>query len=132
MRLNGTMCMVLLAALLLAGSAWAQDVPKPDKGPRYKIARVVFVDAESGESGEQTTIDDSWAALREASKKRPEMEIERLHKDTQGALAATYLQLQPLSALPGIYFLDAKENLVTLMQGDVVMSQIVKLLAQKK
>ena len=132
MRSNGTVCLVLLAALLSASAAWAQEVPKADKAPRFKVARVVFVDADSVEGTEQTTIDDSWAALREASKKRPEMEIERLHKDTQGALAATYLQLQPLSALPGIYFLDAKDNLVTLMQGDVVMSQIVKLLAEKK
>lgn len=134
MRRNGTRCAALAAALLLVGQASAQEAEKPAaaRGPRYKVARVVFVDAQNASATDEATIEDSWAALREAAKKRPGLEVERLHKDTQRALAATYLQLQPLSALPGIYFLDAKDNLVTLMQGDVVMEQIAKLLAAER
>jgi len=126
-------CLLGCALLALSAAAVAQDPPPaPPKKPGFQVVRVVFVDLESADAGTQATIDESWASLREAAKARSDLEIERLHKDTQSALAAPYLQQQPLAAVPGIYFLDAKDRLVSLLQGDVLLGQVQALLKKKR
>ena len=127
---------ILTSLLVLAVStgALAQEVPAPAKAkkPGFQVVLVVFIDAEGADAATQQTIDETWASLREAAKARPDLTIERFHKDTQTALAAPYLQLQPLAALPGVYFLDAKDRLVSLLQGDVLLGQVQALLKKKK
>ena len=45
--------------------------------------------------------------------------VDRIHVDTQEALAGPYHKLRPYQVIPAIYFLDGNGKLVGMLQGEV-------------
>jgi hypothetical protein len=92
------------------------------------IAKIVFVD--QAEACDCTTkrIAASWAALSSVVGDPPSIAVERIHLDTEPEKADVYEDLRPLVVPPGIYFLDDKEAVVELLQGEVTAEQIAAVL----
>jgi len=127
---------LVVATLLVVAAACRQEAsPSPAAAagppatsspgaPGVAVARIVFLDKESCCDCTRAAIDASWAALQEALAGRPDLPVERLHLDTQAALAEPYRSRRPMVAVPGIYLLDAAGNVVELLQGEVAAARI--------
>ena len=122
------MNLVVVAAIggLLACSQSSAAEKEPAKAPAVaaiRAARIVFIDKEKPCACTQKKIDASWAALQAgiASAKLP---VERIHFDTQSAQAQPYQSKRPVMALPALYFLDSKGEVLEMLQGEVTEAQV--------
>lgn len=89
------------------------------------VAKVVFVGKERACDCTRKTVDAGWAALETVLGNPAKLPVEKLQIDTDASRVAPYRALRPLlMALPGIYLLDAKGQLVELLQGEVSAEQI--------
>lgn len=89
-----------------------------------KVARVVFVGKENACDCTRKRVEAGWAALQKALGTPAKLPVERLQIDTQGDKVAPYRQQKPMMALPAIYFVDATNTVVGLLQGEVTAEQI--------
>jgi hypothetical protein len=96
-----------------------------------QIAKVVFIDKEQACDCTRKRIDGSWTALQAALGEPATLPVERIHVDTQAAQARPYTVFKPLMVPPGIYFVDAREAVVELLQGEVTTEQIAAILKRK-
>jgi hypothetical protein len=90
--------------------------------------KIVFIDKEHGCQCTAKRVDAAWVALQSiiAGKEMPT--VERVHMDTQPEMAERYGKLRPMLAVPALYFMDAKDGLVELLQGEVTSEQITAVL----
>jgi len=95
-----------------------------------KVVRVVFVGKENVCPCTRRSIEAGWAALRSALGTPPKRPVERLNLDTQENKVAPYRRQKALTALPAIYFIDAKGSVAELLQGEVTRAQIDAALAK--
>jgi hypothetical protein len=93
-----------------------------------QVAKIVFIDQEESCECTEKRIAASWAALTEVLGAPPRLPVERIHLDIEDAKADIYDAMKPLVVPPGIYFLDEKEALVEMLQGEVKAEQIQKVL----
>ena len=139
--MNRTRTVILLVSLLalLAGGCGRADsaapgqtaaplVAAPTKAASGKVARVVFVDLERCCSCTRTRIDNTWKALMEVLGFPPNLPLDRFHMDTQAEKAAPYRAKKAVMVPPAIYFLDGKDVLLEMLQGEVTAAQIKKAL----
>jgi hypothetical protein len=91
--------------------------------PTSPVAKIVFIGKENACRCTRAAIDASWAALQEALA-GANIPIEKLLVDTQVDLVAPYREMQPLVAIPGLYFLDASGGYIHLLQGEVTAAAI--------
>lgn len=96
-----------------------------------KVAKVAFLDQENACDCTRKRIDDTWAALRRALGTPAKLPVERIHVDTQVPLADAYTTAKPLMVAPGLYFVDAQDRVIELLQGEVTTEQIAAVLARK-
>lgn len=92
-----------------------------------KIEKVVFIDQENACDCTNKRIEGTWTALQSVLGK-PALPVERIHVDTEKAKAETYTMLRPLMVPPGIYFVDAGDAVVEMLQGEVTADQIAAVL----
>ena len=90
-----------------------------------KVTRIIFVGKEHACDCTRKTVDAGWAALQQALGTPAKVPVERLQIDTQGDKVAPYRQQKPMMALPAIYFVDGKDKVLELLQGEVTAEQIV-------
>lgn len=93
--------------------------PSPTKQVSSKVTRVVFVGKEHACDCTRKTVDAGWAALQKALGTPAKLPTERLLVDTQGPKVEPYRNQKPIMALPAIYFLDSKDVVLNLVQGEV-------------
>jgi hypothetical protein len=94
------------------------------------VVRVVFVGKEHACDCTRRSIDAGWAMLQRALGRPPKLPVERLNLDTQEDEVAPYRRQKALTALPAIYFVDAKGSVAELLQGEVTRAQIEAALAK--
>ena len=92
------------------------------------VAKIAFLDQETACDCTRKRIDASWAALQTALGTPSTLAVERVHVDTEAAKAEAYTMLKPLMVTPGIYFLDARDSVVEMLQGEVSAQQIASVL----
>ena len=97
-----------------------------------KVTRVVFVGKEHACDCTRKTVDAGWAALQKALGTSAKLPVERLQIDTEGSKVEPYRKQKPIMALPAIYFLDGKDVVLELLQGEVTAEQILGVLQPKK
>jgi hypothetical protein len=90
------------------------------------VSRVVFVGKEHACDCTRKTVDAGWAALQKALGTAPKLPVEKLQLDTQADKVAPYRQQKPMVALPAIYFLDGKDAVLELLQGEVSESELAR------
>lgn len=97
-----------------------------------KVTRIVFVGKEHACDCTKKSIDAGWEALQKALGTPAKLPVERLQVDTQGDKVAPYRQQKPMMALPAIYFVDGKNMVLELLQGEVTAEQIAAVFDAKK
>ena len=114
----------LLTALVLSVSACQKGKGQAaNQSSTNVVAKVVFVDQEECCECTQNRIDGTWAVLSTALEGR-EIDVERLHRDTQEADVAKYHEMRPIMVVPAVYFLDSEGKIVEVLQGEVTEEQI--------
>lgn len=93
-----------------------------------KVARVVFVGKENACDCTRKTVEAGWAALQQALGTPAKAPVERLQIDTQVEEVAPYRKQKPMMALPAIYFVDDRNTVLELLQGEVTEAQIASAL----
>jgi len=66
--------------------------------------------------------------LQKALGTSSKLPVERLQVDTEADKVAPYRQQKPIMALPAIYFVDGKNAVIELLQGEVTAEQVAALL----
>jgi hypothetical protein len=97
-----------------------------------KVTKIVFVGKEHACDCTRKRVDDAWAALKKALGTPAKLPVERLQIDTQGEEVEPYRNQKPMMALPAIYFLDSKNAVLELLQGEVTAEQILGVLQANK
>jgi len=113
-----------------AQAAGAPEQILADTQSVTKVVRVVFVGKEHACDCTRRSIEASWAALQRALGTPPKLPVERLNLDTQTDKVAPYRRQKAFTALPAIYFIDAKGSVAELLQGEVTRAQIDAALAK--
>jgi hypothetical protein len=106
-------------------SATQAAAAKPDTP---KVARIVFVGKEHACDCTRKSVDAGWAALQKALGTPAKLPVERFHVDTEAAKVEPFRQQKPIMALPAIYFVDGKNTVVELLQGEVTAEQVAAIL----
>lgn len=96
--------------------------------PARVVAKIVFVGQEECCKCTRERIDGTWNELTAALGEGSELPVERIHGDSQAALAQPYLDLRPMMVAPGLYFLDADGGLIEMLQGELTQAQIAEVL----
>lgn len=110
-------------------SAAAKTAAKgTSKTAATKVKKIVFVGKAKACNCTRKNVDAGWAALQQALGTPPKLTVERLQIDTHHDKVAPYRKQKALMALPGIYFLDGKGTVLTLLQGEVAAQKIMSTL----
>lgn len=107
-----------------AQTSSTQTAQAAETAAATKVARVVFVGKENACDCTRRTVDAGWAALQKALGTPAKVPVERLQIDTEGEKVAPYRKQKPMMALPAIYFVDGKNVVLELLQGEVSEAQI--------
>lgn len=110
-----------------ASAQTATDTPVATKA-LTTVAKIVFIDLENACDCTRTRIEDTWAAMQVALGTPARLPVERIHADTQKAEAEVYTVSKPLMVPPGIYFTDANNAVIDMLQGEVKAEQIAAML----
>jgi hypothetical protein len=105
-----------------ATTAAAQTVAA--KQSTSKVTKIVFVGKEHACDCTRKTVEAGWAVLQKALGTPPKVPVERLQIDTQPDKVAPYRNQKPMMALPGIYFVDERNVVLDLLQGEITSDQI--------
>jgi hypothetical protein len=96
-----------------------------------QVARIVFIDQQEACECTRKRIDDTWAALQTALGSPATLAVERIHLDTEAVRAEKFTAYKPLMVPPGVYFLDAGDVVVEMLQGEVTTEQIAAVLRSR-
>lgn len=113
-----------------SASAVSAAVAAPAAQPPAKAqpSRIIFVGKEHACDCTKKSIDAGWDALQKALGTPAKLPVERLQVDTQADKVTPYRQQKPMMALPAIYFVDGKNAVLELLQGEVSEAQIAAVL----
>jgi hypothetical protein len=111
----------------------AARVAAPSVAPAApKLAKIVFLDKEKACACTRKRVEATWTALQSALGTPPSLPVERLHVDTQVAQAEVYTRAKPLMVPPGIYFVDSRNAVVAMLQGEIETAEIASVLQSRK
>lgn len=142
MTLNFAMTLALSCFLLVCGCNRETPPPaqprdpavstsKDPQSPTQKtsdVVKIVFVGQKNACECTRTRIDTSWKTLQGVLGKRDDIAIEQIQLDVDEEQAEKMDNIRSLMVTPGIYFFDANEHLLEMLQGEVTAEQISKVL----
>jgi len=107
-------------------SATTASAPQlaPSSPAATKATRIVFVGQKEACNCTRRAVDAGWAALETALGKPAKLPVARLELDTEAAKVEPYWVQKALNEVPAIYFVDANDVVVELLQGEVTAEQI--------
>jgi hypothetical protein len=114
-----------------AQTSSTQTAQAAESAAAMKVTKIVFVGKQNACDCTRKTVDAGWAALQTALGTPAKLPVERLQIDTEGEKVAPYRKQKAIMALPAIYFLDGKDVVLDLLQGEVTAEQIVGVLQAK-
>jgi len=92
--------------------------------PEPAVSRIAFVDLEDSCDCTRRRIDAAWGALQSALGAGAPVAVDRIHLDTQEALVAPYREQKPFQFVPAVYFMDADQNVIVMLQGELSRKQV--------
>jgi len=96
------------------------------------LARIVLVDEEECCNCTRDRINATVGALTVALGQPPAFPVERLHKDTQPEMVAAYSTFRPIMVIPAVYFVDANDAILDMLQGELKPEQITAVIDRLK
>ena len=87
------------------------------------ISKVLFVDLTDPCKCTKSRQEKIWNELQLAVK-GTDIEVERVHWDTEGERAESYAEERQFTVIPALYFLDADGKLTGMLQGEIAQSQL--------
>ncbi len=96
------------------------------------LARIILVDEEECCNCTRDRINATVGALNEALGQPPAFPVERLHKDTQPEMVAAYSTFRPIMVIPAVYFVDANDAILDMLQGELKSEQIAAVINRLK
>ncbi len=102
------------------------------KDPSAKVVKIVFVGKEHACDCTRKKVDSALAALKQVLGEPPRIPVEMLKVDTDEAKVEPYRKQQPMVAIPAIYFVDGKDTVLQMLQGEVNAEQISQALGKSK
>jgi hypothetical protein len=129
--------LLLSLALIVAVAACERAKPAPAQAAASTsaatnspaaVAKIVFIDKENACDCTKKRIEDTWAAMQAALGTPASLPVERIHVDTQAAQAEAYTMFKPVMVPPGVYFVDANNAVIDMLQGEVKTEQIAAML----
>jgi hypothetical protein len=121
---------LLLAALLVLAPACGDGnaepspaVPPAAEPAAATVARIVFIGQAESCDCTRKRIDDSWAVLTAALEGR-DLPVERLQVDVDKDDAQAWRDRQAFVVAPAVFFVDANEQIVTMLQGELASEEI--------
>jgi hypothetical protein len=100
---------------------------KADAG-KTDVVKIVFVGQKNSCECTQKRIAETWKSLETALKNRKDITVEKIQLDVEEEQAEKLDDLKSIMVAPGLYFFDANENLVEMLQGELTAEQIKKVL----
>lgn len=76
-------------------------------------------------------MDASWKALSQALGKPPKVPVDQYYMDIDEEAVQNLQSQVRFMVVPAIYFLDAKNRVVTLLQGEITANQVRDILSGK-
>jgi hypothetical protein len=108
----------------------AVAAPAAQAPAKAQPGRIVFVGKEHACDCTRKSVEAGWAALQKALGTPAKLPVERLQVDTQGDKVEPYRRQKPMMALPAIYFVDGKDTVLELLQGEVSEAEIAAALTK--
>jgi hypothetical protein len=93
-----------------------------------KATKIVFVGKQNACQCTRKSIDAGWAALQKALGTPAKLPVQELAIDTESEKVEPFRKQKPMMALPAIYFVDGKDAVLALLQGEVTEAQIAEVL----
>ena len=93
-----------------------------------KVARIVFVGQKQACDCTRNRIETTWNTLSDVIKAKPGIPVKRIQRDVDIEETKKMAKLEPMMVAPGIYFINKKEGLLELLQGEVTKEQIEKVI----
>lgn len=92
------------------------------------VVKIVFVGQKQACDCTRNRIDKVWTTLQSTLRGKHDIPVVRIQLDVDEEAADKLDSLRSLMVAPGIYFFDANENLLEMLQGEVTAEQISKVL----
>jgi len=92
------------------------------------VDHIVFVGLQESCACTRNRINESWRVLQNSLATAPEISVQRIQRDVDKKAALELHRLKPLLVAPGLYFLDAENQLIGMLQGEVSAQQLSTLL----
>jgi hypothetical protein len=108
----------------------AASIPNQKAAQQDKtdVVKIVFVGQKRACEGTRKRIDTTWKNLQDTLGQRNDVAVESIQLDVDEERADKLEDLRSLIVPPGLYFFDANENLVEMLQGELISEQIAKVL----
>ena len=132
-----TLFSVAALSFAIAGCERSQAATNPATGTaataqaataQPKTTKIVFVGKQNACQCTRKSIDAGWAALQKALGAPAKLPVQQLQIDTEGEKVEPFRKQKPIMALPAIYFLDGKDAVMEMLQGEVTEAQIAAIL----
>ena len=111
-----------------AGSSESESNPQATKFEASDVVKIVFVGQKQACECTRKRIDTTWKVLQKTLGGRADISVARIQLDVDEEQADKLDDRRSLMVAPGIYFFDANENLLEMLQGEVTSEQISKVL----
>ena len=102
------------------------ETSKPANAAKNKVARIIFLGKKDACECTKGRIEKSWQVLHKVLNGR-RISVERYQIDVHEAEAKRYHAIRPYMVIPAMYFFDAEEKLLDLLQGEVTEIQLLNL-----
>lgn len=96
-----------------------------------KVASIVVLEKQEACECTKTRQQKSWDALQQAMKDAGYAPaVTKIFTDSQAEEAELYKTMRPTMVTPALYFFDSQQNLLEMLQGELEVSAISKVLTQ--
>jgi len=104
------------------------QLPPDTPASLSEVDHIVFVGLKESCACTRNRIDESWRVLQNSLATAPETGVQRIQRDIDREEALELHRVKPLMVAPGLYFLNAENQLIELLQGEISEQQLSVLL----
>jgi hypothetical protein len=140
---SGRVFALVLLTMLLGAQAIAADPPPKAKAPpgnpraakeppRPRLGKIVFIGKQDACDCTHDRVQAGWGALQAALKDRPAIPVVALDVDRDKGRYEPYRRQRPVAVVPAVYFLDEKERVLELSEGELDAKELKRVLDGEK